>query len=182
MTRPVRAYLMTRTSSGEWDVSVCRDLEAVLERWSSRTDHNLTSVLHLGFDRPPTVDFEAVAAHYPSRFLLTAAAKYGMPSGYESSSRPVGHVNALPIFLGIRGFGYSVDDSAIDSPAEVSPAERKLSVAPTGWVSSFLITEPEYVDVFRALDVFDDISYVAREVDLPLDVRRKSGDFRFRIL
>src|SRR3954451_17283027 len=111
MATTLRAYLMARTNANEWTISVHRDLEDLLSAWQQRSSQDETvGVLHLGFDRPPAREFEGVAARFPGRMLLTAAARFALPSGFCGSHEPVGVLADLPIYLGTRGWGYFIDD------------------------------------------------------------------------
>lgn len=180
MTRPIRAFMMIRGGPDDWTVSVCRDLEAVLDAWTTNNHSERTGVLHIGFDRPPSRAFETAAHAHPGRLLVTAAAKYGLPQGYDASANPIDYIENLPIHLGTRGWGYVVDDAEL-------PAEPMLRTPPprrdaSGWVASFLDLRPDLADALSQVGIFDDASYLEAESGLPWEPRYKTGVFRFRAI
>jgi hypothetical protein len=123
MATTLRAFLMARTKVNEWTISVHRDLEDLLAAWQQRSSQDETvGVLHLGFDRPPAWEFEEIATRFPGRMLLTAAARFALPSGFHGSREPVGVVADLPVYLGTRGWGYLIDDDV----AEAASTSRRL--------------------------------------------------------
>lgn len=93
MSLPIRAFLMVKIGLDDWNVDVCRDLDAVVAAWHRRSDDSQSAILHLGFDRPPSSAFHQIATEFPGRMLFTAAAKYGVPSQFEASEAPVGFVD-----------------------------------------------------------------------------------------
>ncbi len=185
MTWPVRAYVMLR-SGDLWSVNVCRNFEAVLEVWTARAyPEQTTGILHIGFHRPPTSDFEEIANKYPGRLLLSGMGKYGLPPNYLSTEHPVGFVGEIPLFIGTQGWGYELDPSEIeglinrDSVAIITSALKKENI---GWVKFFLLKEIKYSDEFSKRDIFDDVSYLINEKDLSREARYDSGLFRYRSL
>ena len=59
MPTSLLAFLMLRTIDGSWTVSVHRDLENLLSTWKRRPEPDTTAcVVHVGFDRPLTREFE----------------------------------------------------------------------------------------------------------------------------
>lgn len=180
MTRPIRAFMMIRVGPDNWSVSVCRDLEAVLEAWTACAHSTRAGVLHIGFDRPPSTSFEAVAQANPGRFLLTASAKFGLPQGYEASADPISYVEDIPIYMGTRGWGYVFDET------QLKPATPLATPAPqqraSGWVADFLDNRPDLADALSVAGIFDDASYRLAERNLPWEPRYKAGVFRFRVV
>lgn len=179
MTRPIRAFIMIR-GPDDWSVSVCRDLEAVLDAWTGGTPSERTGILHIGFDRPPSMAFEAVAKAYPDRLLVTASAKFGLPQGYEATANPIDYVGNLPIYLGTRGWGYVVDETELPSASGLRMPTGSRDA--TGWVASFLNFRPDLADALSQAGIFDDASYVEAENKLPWEPRYRAGIFRFRAL
>jgi hypothetical protein len=186
MTLPVRAYLMIRSPQGEWSVSVCRDLDAVLSIWRERFEPNQTvGVLHVGFDRAASALFNQIAANYPGRMVVTAAAKHAVPRGFESSERPIGEVEGQPVHLGTKGWGYVI----LEDPTEITLAPSSVSIRnPTpatslqGWVREFLAAYTEMAEPFEASGIFDDVSFFSNEKELDRDIRYRAGLFRYRSL
>lgn len=180
MARPIRAFMMIRDGADDWVVSVCRDLEAVLGAWTARAHLGRTGVLHIGFDRPPSTSFEEVAKAYPGYLLLTASAKFGLPQGYEASAHAIDYVENLPIHVGTRGWGYTVEKEQL--PAAARPHVPSLSQEASGWVASFLNVRPDLADAFAQAGIFDDASYLEAESKLPWEPRYRAGLFRFQFV
>ncbi len=180
MTRPIRAFVMIRSGPDDWNVIVCRDLEAVLEAWMPHVHSERTGVLHIGFDRPPSVAFEQVSGGYPGRLLLTASAKFGLPQGYEASADALDFVEGIPIHMGTRGWGYAVEEAEIRIAAKLNAA--KLDQKATGWIAAFLDHRPDLAEVFSDARIFDDASYLDAEGNLTWEARYRAGIFRFRAI
>ncbi len=179
MSRPIRAFLMVRDNVGEWQASVCRDLEAVEEIWNGLV-RGETAVLHIGFDRPASIAFESLAALHPARLLLTAAAKFGLPPGTQVSAAPIGIVEQIPVHLVVHGWGYTIDDP---EPSEVDDREGLFpTVEPRGWVSEFVDAHPDIAVEMSQAGIFDDHSFLANEAALEWETRRRSGLFRLKNL
>jgi hypothetical protein len=180
MTASVRAYLMLRSPDGAWSVSVHRTLEDVLETWRTRSDpKQCTGVLHVGFDRPASPLFDAVAKSYPARMLVTGAAKFALSKGFDSSRKPIGEVDGLPIFVAIRGWGYFQKDKFPEAqPVAVQPNTDP----PQGWAKEYLWQHPEHAGALQAAGIADETSYLAREAKLDRETRFQIGLFRYRSL
>lgn len=171
---------MLRDGTADWSVHVCRDLEAVLDVWGQRPDHEKSGVLHVGFDRPPAAAFDSIIVPYRGRLLITASGKYGLPSGYETSAEPVGLVGDLPVYLGTRGWGYHVEESELKALSWLSKAgQRRL---PVGWVAAFLTERLDFLTIFDREGIYDDATYLALESQLTGEERYSTGLFRFRAL
>ena len=172
---------MLRSSEGDWNVAVCRDLGAVVQAWKARTDAEASvGILHVGFDRSPSQIYEGVAADYPARLLLTASAKYALPASFVSSKNPVGYAEGQGIFIGLHGWGYEIDDPTSDT---ASPFEEK-AVTPElqGWLALFAATNPNYKKALADSGIFNDETYLRKENDLDRNTRHKLGEYRLRIL
>jgi hypothetical protein len=179
MATTLRAFLMARTKPSEWTISVHRDLEDLLAAWQQRSSQDETvGVLHLGFDRPPALEFEEVAARFPGRMLLTAAAKFALPSGFHGSGEPVGVVADLPVYLGTRGWGYLIDDDIAEAASTKGTSPRLFE----GWVREFVEETPNLSEELSQANIFNDADYLANEISIPSSVRKKIGIYRFRIL
>lgn len=180
MSLPIRAYLLLKESSSDWTVHVCRDLEAVLDIWGRRSEHEQPGVLHIGFDRPPSAAFDNVTEKHRGRLLITASGKYGLPAGYDTSEAPVGLVGDLPVYLGTRGWGYQVEDKEVTGL--LGPMEAGLQKRRGGWVAAFLMERPDLLTIFDGEGIYDDDTYLSRETHLSEDVQYGAGLFRFRAL
>lgn len=180
MTLPIRAFMMIRGGPDNWSVKVCRDFETVLDAWTNRADPLQTAILHIGFDRPPSTAFEAVAEEHPSRLLVTASTKFGLPHGYEASAEPIGFVENLPIHLGTRGWGYVVEEGYLRKTTRVQAPIQDQNAS--GWVASILELRPDLAVTLKHAGIVDDISYLKAESTLPREARYRLGLFRFRDL
>jgi Bacterial RNA polymerase, alpha chain C terminal domain/Sigma-70, region 4 len=175
MEAPLRAFLMVRLNDGTWTVTVCRDLGAVMCAWKMRTGPDSdVAVLHVGFDRPPSRSFDEVAEAHPGCMLLTAAAKHSLPDSFLASAAPVGATESTEVFIGLQGWGYTLED-----PTNVAPPRPETAVhEPQGWVASFLNEYPSDAETLSAHGIFDEASYLAAESGLERIVRHRSGVFR----
>jgi hypothetical protein len=172
MTHPIRAFLIVRREIHDFGVHVCRDLDAVRAAWSGREDHAQSAVLHIGFDRPHSGEFEELLSANPGRMLLTASAIYALPSAFGASTRPIGVVGELPIHLGLTGWGYVCDDPADDDTTS-APIDAR------DWVAEYVRERPQDARHLIAANIVDERSYQANEARLPADVRHRSGLMRF---
>lgn len=183
MEAPLRAFLMLRTEDGVWSVTVCRDLSAVVRAWKDRTDEKKdVAVLHVGFDRPPSKTFDEVADLFPGRMLLSAGAKYTLPSSFVCSAEPVSKSENIEVYAGLQGWGYTLEDPTIDqTPVEPDVAPVVMN-EPQGWVLSFLKESPAIEDALSAVGVYDDTSYSVGECKLDRNIRHRMGMFRVHYL
>lgn len=176
---PLRAFLMVRSPDGIWTVTVCRDLGTVMRAWKTRKEPAWdVAVLHIGFDRPPSHRFDDVAQAHPGRMLLTAAAKHVVPTSFVCSAAPVGTTDSIDVFIGLQGWGYTLDDPT-DGAGRVEQSHQDSVVhQPQGWVASFLQEHHSDAEALSENGIFDDASYLEREVDLERSVRHRAGLFR----
>ncbi len=180
MPTALRAFLMLKQPSG-WSVTVHRDLEDLVSAWLGRQDPMFTvGVLHVGFDRPPSTEFEGIVSERVGRLLVTTSAKHALPTTFGASEGELARVGSLGIHLGTRGWGYVVDDSELPPLEAVSApvAVGKLS----GWVLLFVRDYPELGNVLREAAIFDDADYLERESSLDNDLRKAAGIYRLDCL
>lgn len=179
MEAPLRAFLMVRSIDGTWTVTVCRDLGTVVRTWRARKEPNLdVAVLHVGFDRPPSHSFNEVVDAYPGRLLLTTAAKHAVPTTFISSAAPVGTAENTDVFIGLQGWGYKLEDPTAGTGHIEPPHAEAASREPQGWVASFLNQHPTDAHELSEHGIFDDSTYLDREVELERNVRHRTGRFR----
>lgn len=179
MEAPLRAFLMVRSSDGTWTVTVCRDLGAVMRAWKMRKDQEGdVAVLHVGFDRPPSHSFDQVADAHPGCMLLTAAAKHVLPNSFITSAAPVGATESAEVFIGLQGWGYTLEDPTARADRFEPPRTDTVTHDPQGWVASFLNEHPSNAEALSAHGIFDEASYLDREAELEQSVRHRSGVFR----
>lgn len=178
MEAPLRAFLMLRSRDGTWTVTVCRDLGAVIRAWKARTEPDRdVAVLHVGFDRPPSNNFDEVVQEHRGRMLLTAAAKHVVPTSFVSSTAPVGAAQGIDVFIGLQGWGYTIDDPTAGAD-RVEPRLDTVVHEPQGWVASFLREHPSDAETLSAHGIFDEETYLDREAKLERSVRHRAGLFR----
>ena len=178
MEAPLRAFLMVCSEDGSWAVSVCRDLDTTMRAWGSRGQPDRdVGILHVGFDRPPSQTFDKIAIAHPGRVLLTAAAKYALPSSFTASAAPVGVVENVEVFVGLQGWGYSLEDPTIGA----SNSGRASTVATPesrSWIASFLRKNPTATEILSTHGIYDDASYLEKESGLEHSIRHQLGVFR----
>lgn len=173
---------MLRSSEGDWNVAVCRDLGGVVQAWKSRTDPETTvGILHVGFDRSPSQIYESVAADHPARMLLTASAKFALLASFISSRNPVGFAEGQGIFLGLRGWGYELDDPT-QSGSAFPPEEKAATPELQGWLALFAAAHPSYGKALADSGIYNDQTYLRKECDLDRDTKHKLGAYRLRTL
>ncbi|ABV87629.1 sigma factor-like helix-turn-helix DNA-binding protein [Shewanella pealeana] len=95
-------------------ISVYRDLISIHEAWKALNgSESYTGLIHVGFVRPNIVDADKLLA-FKGKVLSTAAAKWALPSNYQSSGGSIVEVslsnNKVPIYLMLDGFGYLEHD------------------------------------------------------------------------
>ena len=179
MEAPLRAFLMMRSSDGTWTVTVCRDLGAVMRAWKTRKEPDRdVAVLHVGFDRPPSHGFDEVVQAHPGRMLLTTTAKHVVPTSFISSAAPVGATESTDVFIGLQGWGYTLEDPTAGTN-HVEPQRLGTVVhEPQGWVASFLNEYPSDAETLSAHGIFDEATYLDQEAELERSVRHRAGLFR----
>ena len=179
METPLRAFLMVRSTDGTWTVTVCRDLGAVMRAWKTRKEPDReVAVLHIGFDRPPSHCFDEAARAHPGRMLLTAAAKHVVPTSFISSAAPVGATESTKVFIGLQGWGYTLEDPTAGTDHVEPQCPDTVAHEPQGWVASFLNEHPSDSETLSAHGISDEATYLDREAELERSVRHRAGLFR----
>lgn len=183
--RQLLAYLLVRLSDGSWEVGSHRGLESLLAAWKSVTDAGACGVVHVGFWRPDTAEFEAAAAGQPGAVLLTEAAKWALPDSFRTSSRPVGSVGELLLYLGLSGWGYERNEDSGGAPWEAQPkpeaAEGEGSPpVDEPWIESVRQRRPDLWRGAVSAGIVDDATYLARERGLTSGQRDDLGALRLR--
>lgn len=176
---PLRAFLMMRANDGTWTVSVCRDLGVIMHIWNSRSEpDSQVAVLHVGFDRPPSQVFEELATNHMGRMLLTESAKNCLPSSFISSSAPIGTADDCAVFIGLKGWGYSLDDPTI-SERNPEPTGNVVSSSElSDWLAWFAKENPSAEETLLAKGISDEQTYMKNESSLDRNIRHQLGLFR----
>lgn len=167
---------MMRCVSGAWEVEVHRDLEPLLKAWSDRLDKQATAIVHVGFNRSPSRTFDDCAMRFPGKVLLTAAAKYALPTGYEASTNPIAEIDGQTVYLATKGWGY--DASHLTTPRLPGPVPNFV----VGWLSEFVSVHPDKTDTILEAEINNNESYLTNEHHLSTDLRQQMGIFRFNSL
>ena len=175
----LRAYLMIQSNDSNWRVEVCRDLDSILNVWHTRKkEDSKVTILHVGFDRPSLQRFDQLQDSYPNTILLTTAAKYTLPNSYSTSQNPVEVIEGLELYLGLDGWGYSLDDHTKDTDYIRKFNQDKVVQEPEGWVSSYLTEYPKDSEIFSRQGIFNESTYLKLEKELDRSVRHRVGLFR----
>jgi hypothetical protein len=190
MNAPLRLFLMTRRFGNDWKIFVSQKLEDTVEEWLQQLhDEKVVGILHVGFGRPPTREFNAIADRNEGRLLITQGARYVLPKSYSCSNSMVADVDGLPLFLALEGWGYSIEDPTIGaSPhfGEGNKGDYSSDGEPeqvlTGWVARFVTVAPEFDEVLRQARIYDEESYLKNEAQLDNTVRTALGQFRYDFL
>lgn len=169
MPTSLRAFLMIRTPSGEWDVEVSHALEDVLHAWERR-EPTTTAVLHVGFERRTARSFEELASRFPDRVLLTPGAKGALPSSFATSRYAIGRIDDESIFLALEGWGYAEQEPERSDPASAT----RLA----GWVRSFALEYPKDAAGLAEAGILDEDTYVELERTLKPEQRASLGIYR----
>ena len=176
---PLRAFVMMRSRDRTWTVTVCRDLGAVMRTWKMRSEPDLdVAVLHVGFDRPLSHSFDQIAEAHPGRMLLTAAAKHALPNSFAASATVVGVAEGTEVFIGLKGWGYTLEDPTAGTDDVELPRLDTVVGEPQGWVLSFLKEYPSDAEALSVQGILDEASYLDCEAGLERSVRHRSGLFR----
>lgn len=176
MATPLRAFLMLRLND-VWDVAVFHDLEGLVKAWEQRADSRATAVVHIGFERTPARHFDDAISGFPAQVLLTAGAKYALPTGYHSTETPVVNCRGIDLFLATQGWGYVASAPQVSAP-NIAVARPSFS----DWLSGFVAGYTEGEEALVAAGIFDDAAYLVREAILPRELRVEAGLYRYRLL
>lgn len=181
---PLRAYLLLRLAENEWEVTTHRELEPLIEAWQKRPNPEVSGAVHIGFGRPDTDAFEEVLAPRPGKIVVTASAKFSLPSNFKSSASSLTKIDGIPIYLGLSGWGYEVEadipDESLRVTAPVKVVEHhKAYDWHDDWLNGFSQNFPTFYEESVAAGIEDDASYVRLEEGLSPSLRERLGKFRF---
>lgn len=181
---PLRAYLLLRLGEKEWDVSIHRDLEPLIDTWKKRLKPEFSGAVHVGFGRPDSDAFEEVLATRPGKVVVSASAKFALPSNFKSSEISLTKIDGMPIYLGLSGWGYEVEtdlpDESLRRPSSIEDiADHKSFEWDDGWLNRLSQACPSLHKEAVAAGVEDDVSYLRLESTLSLSLRERLGSARF---
>ena len=183
MALPLRIYLLVRYGADAWSVAESTDLDTVVATWNARPSPGQTNgVLHVGFGRPSSEPFEPLAARYPGRLLLTAAAMYTLPAGFDSETTPVGMAFDRPVFLATTGWGAPTPRPAKETAVEPQNGQSTAPSSAEGWLAALLNQHADLGPTLNDAGIVDDVSYLVNEAQLEQASRHLVGLFRFEAL
>jgi len=183
--RQLLAYLLVRMSDGNWDVGSHRNLESLLDSWKAVPDAGACAVVHIGFWRPDTAEFESAVDGKRGIVLLTEPAKWALPQSFGTAQASCAEAGALRLFEALTGWGYEKEEEAPSSAeTESKPAESE---------NLALNLQSQWLDVIKrkwphlwgaALDagIYDEQSYLENEWRLEVRARNDLASLRYQML
>lgn len=181
---PLRAYLLLRLAAKDWQGSIHRELETLVDAWHRRPHPDVGGVVHIGFWRPDTDAFESAVAIRPGKVIITASAKFALPSSFKTSAGTITKIEGMPVYLGLCGWGYEVEADLTDESLR-----HALSVEPSSeikqfdwhdeWLRAFGQTSPTLYEACMEAGVENDASYLQLESQLSPTLREHLGKVRF---
>ena len=119
MNSPLRLFLMTRRRGADWKIFVSQKLNEVEDEWMRQFgDGHISGVLHIGFGRLPTRAFNEAIDGNEGWILVTQGAKFVLPETFSCSNGEIAQVDGLPIYLGLEGWGYSLEDPTLGATSQ----------------------------------------------------------------
>jgi hypothetical protein len=185
--KPLRAFLFSCGTSGEWISSTFRELEPLLEATQNAlaVDPSASAAIHIGFWRPETSKVAELSRRWGGTLLLSDAAIGALPPPLSISHASAGEVDGLSFRLALDGFGYKIDDPSPGLPKKrptIHPSAADGSFVPRGWVEHLIAEKPEIEPSLRSAGIWDEESYHERESLLSTDERLTLALNRFRMV
>lgn len=185
--RQLLAYLLVRMSDGSWDVGSHRNLEGVLDSWKVVPDAGACAVVHVGFWRPDSTEFESAVDGKRGIVLLTEAAKWALPQSFGTAHAPCAEAGGLRLFEALSGWGYEKEEETCSSDAPLG------NTAEAGNEYLALDLQSQWLDVVKrkwpqlwgaALDagIHDEQSYLENEWRLEPVARDDLASLRYQML
>jgi hypothetical protein len=176
-TRSPQAYLMSELKSGKWTTSTFCDLLDLITVWTERPASERINIVHVGFSKPTLALLEGLVSPQCGQVLLTETTKKALPAGFRTSSVPVGELDGWPIFIGLEGWGH-----AKGSPLKSARGAQVEALEPEGWVRFYLTAHSSDGKELAAVGIYNEATYLAREVVLQSRLRHRIGIARFHCL
>lgn len=185
--RALRIYLLVYHGPNVWDISTHQNVKSLLEGWSNAraTSPQCAAVVHVGFDRPETPAVLDLLLQYPERVLVTASARWTLPSAFSFTSSPIGNcvdphsAEDIPVYLGTEGWGYVIDDVREPKEGEKLVAPPIVNAPLTGWLAA--LYEKDIVHFAGLVDqgIDSDQKYLEQRAGLPESLRDFADVERF---
>lgn len=186
--KPLRAFLFTPGTDGNWSSSAFRELEPLID--AVRSALSVTSaaaVVHVGFWRPETQKVAKLAQAWSGALLLSEAALSALPPPVKASSQLVGEIDGLKFKLALEGFGYELDDPTLvavsdDQAISKNHKKQQSTFEHRGWVEQMIATKPESLLALQDANIWDDESYHENEASLDTPLRLALAINRYVLL
>lgn len=185
--RQLLAYLLVSKSDGTWDVGSHRNLETLLDSWKAVPDAGACAIVHIGFWRPDTSEFEAAVSGMRGKVLLTGAAKWALPQQFKSSLRPRAEAGGLLLYEALSGWGYEKeDDSGAEQPPEEGARQTDLGANrsldwPCKLLDELSRRRPDLWREAEMAGVRDEHSYLQNEWRMSDESRDELASLRFAV-
>lgn len=180
--RHLLAYLLLRRSDGSWEATSHRSLEGLLTAWKGVSDAGVCGIVHVGFWRPDSSEFEEVASGKPGCVLLTESAKVALPPEFRALSTPCGKAAGLLLFEALSGWGYEKDESPVDEVAQTKVRAEPDTAKLDPWLREVKIGRPGLWNAACGAGIVDDKTYWTNEASLSGGDRDHLASIRFRYL
>ncbi len=180
--RPLRAFLFSRDSRGEWACTPFREMEPLVDAIADLPAGE-GAAIHIGFWRPETAAVAALIDQSAGALLASLGSVSAFPKDarLELGGRHIGICDGVPFHPVVQGFGRSAPDAglmvALPETAEPDDPPRPLL---RGWVADLVATNPKFGEDLAAAGIWDEDSYVMLEPRLARDMRYRLGLARFR--
>ena len=184
--KPLRVFLFSSSSSGEWSSAAFRELEPLLEAVGQALSvEGASAAIHVGFWRPETTKIAELAQHWSGTLLLSEAAIGALPPPVKVSQASVGEVDGISFRIALDGFGYQIEDPSPGQPKKrpaIHPNIANGQFTPRGWVEQLIAEMPECEALLQKERIWDEESYHENEPALEPDERLSLAVDRFRVI
>lgn len=185
--KPLRAYLFVRRGIDDWDTTVHRDLESLMDTWRAYEGSNFEAVVHVGFWRPDTAAFEKFVSKWRNLVLITASARYALPPTCKVAPCQACDIDGLPLYVALSGWGYEttakqvgLDNISDGDPGQSIQDHFKSKIHhKVDWFTFVARDDCDLAEEARTYSIVDEGSYLCRERELPAELRERLGWQRF---
>ncbi|MHC8441420.1 MAG: DNA-directed RNA polymerase subunit alpha C-terminal domain-containing protein [Candidatus Eutrophobiaceae bacterium] len=184
--RPILAFLFALGENDQWCCKPFRDFETLFEAAiTANGDCKYPVGVHVGFERPDTASVEELLSKQEGLVFLSSGAMGTMPFPVRASQKSIGLAGENSFHAVLDGFGYQIEQADVTQPASLHSTHKTPipeNTEPRGWVTSLPKIEPELAQELRAVGIWDEGSYLLREIDLDFNARYLVGLRRYEIL